>query len=102
MSANKDIDISYVAQLARLELGEDEKAHFQSELESVLEYIDLLTEVDVTGIEPTAHAVPLTNVTREDVSSQSGLRDRLLANAPATVDDELIRVPQVLPGEESS
>lgn len=103
MSDNKtDIDISYVAQLARLELDDDAKQHFQTDLESIIGYIDLLSEVDVSGIEPTAHAAALTNVWREDVSGESVPRDEMLANAPQTVDDELIKVPQVLPGEETS
>lgn len=56
----------------------------------------------MTGIEPTAHAVPRSNVLRDDVRGTPLGRDAMLANAPDTVDGELIKVPQVLPGEEMS
>ena len=62
----------------------------------------MLSELDVTGIEPTAHAVPRSNVLRDDVRGTPLGRDAMLANAPDTVDGELIKVPQVLPGEEMS
>ncbi len=100
--AGDKIDIGYVAQLARLELPAEQAARLQTELENIVHYIDELREVDVTGVEPTAHAARLSNVWREDVSRESFPRDVMLANAPATVDGELIRVPQVLPGEGSN
>lgn len=94
-----DIDIAYVADLARLELDAAAMARLGRETGAVLEYVDLLREVDIDGIEPTAHAAVLTNVWRDDVAAESFPRESMLANAPAEIDDELIKVPQVLPGE---
>ena len=59
------IDIRYVADLARLELSAEQATKLQGELGRVVEYIAELAEVDVTGVEPTAHAAALTNVWRE-------------------------------------
>jgi aspartyl-tRNA(Asn)/glutamyl-tRNA(Gln) amidotransferase subunit C len=100
--SNVDIDVAYVAELARLELDSSEKERFQKDMESILGYIEQLNELDVTGIEPTAHAAPMTNVWREDKAGETFPRDKMLGNAPATVDEELVKVPQVLPGEEMS
>ena len=100
--AGDKIDIGYVAQLARLELPEEQARQLQGELESIVHYIDELSEVDVTGVEPTAHAAQLFNVWREDRIGESLPRETMLANAPDTVNGELIRVPQVLPGEGSN
>jgi len=100
--AGDKIDIGYVAQLARLELPEDQAARLQTELEGIVRYIDELSEVDVTGVEPTAHAARLFNVWREDAAQASFPRETMLANAPDTVSGELIRVAQVLPGEGSN
>ena len=100
--AGDKIDIGYVAQLARLELPAGQAEQLQRELESIVHYIDELKEVDVTGVEPTAHAARLFNVWRDDGAGGSLPRETMLANAPATVDGELIRVPQVLPGEGSN
>ena len=100
--AEDRIDIGYVAELARLELPPEQAAQLQGELESIVHYIDELKEVDVTGVEPTAHAARLFNVWREDETGTSLPRETMLANAPDTVDGELVKVPQVLPGEGSN
>ncbi|MDD3117933.1 MAG: Asp-tRNA(Asn)/Glu-tRNA(Gln) amidotransferase subunit GatC [Victivallales bacterium] len=100
MSNNTNIDVGYVAQLARLDLDEPTRNRLQHDLEAIIGYIDQLNELDVGGIEPTAHAVPLSNVWREDVAGASFERSTMLQNAPAVIDDELIKVPKVLPGEE--
>lgn len=99
MSDNGHIDVGYVAGLARLELDPDKKEKLQKDMEEILAYIEQLEELDVSGIEPTAHAALLTNIVREDVAGESFPRDVMLANAPAEVDEELIKVAQVLPGE---
>jgi aspartyl-tRNA(Asn)/glutamyl-tRNA(Gln) amidotransferase subunit C len=75
-------DISYVAHLARLELSEEEKVRFSAQLKDILVYVDKLAELDVTGVEPTAHAVPLTNVLRKDEARPSIEREKVLRNAP--------------------
>ncbi len=96
------IDIEHVAALARLELSEEQIPKLQKDLESIVGYIASLSELDLDGVEPTAHAVTLTNVWREDVVEPSFDRDQMLANAPALLDGDLIRLPQVLPGEGSN
>ena len=60
------IDVKYVAHLARIQLTPDEEALFGAQLGQVLGYIEKLNELDVSQVEPTAHAVPLVNVTRAD------------------------------------
>lgn len=100
MSGKVDIDAGYVAQLARLELDDETRVRLQHDLEDILGYIEQLDELDVSGIEPTAHAAALSNVWREDVAGQPFPRDVMMKNAPAVIDDELIKVPKVLPSEE--
>ncbi len=99
MSDNGQIDVGYIAGLARLELDPETKVKLQKDMEGILAYIKQLEELDVSGIEPTAHATLLTNVLREDVAEKSFPRATMLANAPAEVNEELIKVAQVLPGE---
>jgi len=100
MSSKTEIDVGYVAKLARLELDESTRERLQHDLERILVYIEQLNGLDVSGIEPTAHAVPLTNVWREDTAGVSFDRGLMLKNAPAVIDGELLKVPKVLPGEE--
>lgn len=94
-----NIDIKYVAELARLELSDEQFRQLEHDMAGIVGHIATLLEVDVTGVEPTAHAAPLTNVWREDVAGRPCDRDVMLANAPALLNGETIRVPQVLPGE---
>jgi aspartyl-tRNA(Asn)/glutamyl-tRNA(Gln) amidotransferase subunit C len=97
---SSEIDIKYVADLARLDLSAEQAEKLQSELARVVEYIAELGEVNVEGVEPTAHAAQLTNVWREDEAKTSFPRDVMLANAPGIVHENLIKVPRVLPSEE--
>jgi aspartyl-tRNA(Asn)/glutamyl-tRNA(Gln) amidotransferase subunit C len=99
MGDKSHIDIGYVAGLARIDIDPESQERLQKDMEDIVEFIEQLKELDVEGIEPTAHAVPLTNVWREDVAGQSFPRENMLANAPAAIDEEQIKVPQVLPGE---
>jgi aspartyl-tRNA(Asn)/glutamyl-tRNA(Gln) amidotransferase subunit C len=96
------IDVPYVAQLARLELTPDEIILFQREIRSIVAYVDLLSTVDVSGVEPTAHATQITNVVRADVPGESLNRDLVLANAPRRVEGVLVQVPPVLGGDEGA
>lgn len=102
MSEKIAIDVGYVAQLARLELDEPTRTRLQHDLDAIIGYIDQLEELDVTGIEPTAHAALLANVWREDVAGTTFDRDVMLKNAPAVIDGELVKVPKILPSEEMS
>ena len=93
--ANSEIDVAYVANLARIELTDEEKTQFQTQLNDVLHYVHLLDELDVDGIEPTAHATPLFNVLRKDERGQSLDRDAVLANAPKSQNNEFM-VPKII------
>ena len=89
------IDVSYVAQLARIRLSEKEAEQMQGELEKILGYVQTLQELDVEGVEPMAHAVPLENVLRPDELRSSLAREQVLANAPAQVDGQFL-VPKIV------
>ena len=94
------IDVSYVAELARLELTEEEKATFQPQLESIVEYVDKISSADVDGVAPMMHGRELVNVFREDVVGDSLPPEEALANAPARVGDEFL-LPKIVEGAES-
>ena len=95
-----NIDVSYVAALARLKISDEEKPGLQKDMNEIVKYIDMLSELDVSDIQPTMHAIDLKNVWREDVCKPTEkIKDRIISNAPAHVDHELIKVPQVIPGE---
>ena len=96
---NAAIDVKYVAELARISLADDAVERLQRDMQNIVDYIEQLSELDVSNIEPTAHAAALTNVLREDVAKESYPRETMLANAPAVLNGELVKVPQVLPGE---
>ena len=93
--AATDFDVKYVAHLARLYLTPEELQKFGAQLGQILSYIDKLSELDVTQVEPTAHAVPMTNVTRADESFPSLTHEEALGNAPATANG-LFLVPKIV------
>jgi len=80
--ATGDLDVKYVAHLARLALTPDEEKKLGAQLGHILGYIEKLRELDVTNVEPTAHAVPLVNVTRADEIRSSLSHEDALRNAP--------------------
>ena len=84
-----------VAELARLDLAPGEEGHLTGQLNAILEYMDLLGEVDTTGIEPTSHVLPLTNVMRDDVVRDCLPNAEALANAPAA-DQGHFAVPKII------
>ncbi|MEI6083442.1 MAG: Asp-tRNA(Asn)/Glu-tRNA(Gln) amidotransferase subunit GatC [Verrucomicrobiota bacterium] len=90
-----DVDINHVAHLARIELTDAEKAKFSAQLKDMLAYVDQLSRVDVTGVEPTAQAIPLTNVLRQDEVRPSLPTERVLTNAPESARDLFI-VPKIV------
>jgi len=75
-------DVEHVAELARLALTEAEKETFIPQLNHILTYIDKLNELDTTGVEPTSHVLPMSNVFREDEVRPSLVRELVLHNAP--------------------
>jgi aspartyl-tRNA(Asn)/glutamyl-tRNA(Gln) amidotransferase subunit C len=95
MSSAPQLNIDRVAELARLALTPEEKARFSSQLGSVLNHIEQLAKIDVTGIEPTAHAFPISNVWAEDIAQPGLSVERALLNAPAQR-DHMIVVPKVV------
>jgi aspartyl-tRNA(Asn)/glutamyl-tRNA(Gln) amidotransferase subunit C len=90
-----EIDVKYVAHLARLSLSPDEELKLGAQLESILGYIAKLKEADVSGVEPTAHAFPLVNVTRPDELRPSMPHEDALRNAPNTANGLFI-VPKIV------
>lgn len=88
-------EVEHIAQLARLALSEDEKEMFRSQLSAILSYAERLQELDTDAIPPTAHAVDVQGVMRDDVVRPSLPRDAALANAPQAQDGFVI-VPTVL------
>ena len=93
--AQDAFDINYVADLARLELSADEKARLGAHLGDILKYVDQLKEVDVSGVEPTAHSVPLVNVMRPDVVSEPLAHEDAMRNAPRQANGLFI-VPKIV------
>ena len=82
------IDVAYVAELARLELTDEEKAVFQPQLEDIVRYVEKISSVDVEGVPPTMHGRAIVNALREDEVRPSMPREEALANAPARTGDE--------------
>lgn len=89
------IDVRYVAHLARMHLTEDEILRFQGQLEQILGYVRELNAVDVGGVEPTAHAMPVNNVFRKDETRPCLDRERVLANAPLERQGQFV-VPKII------
>jgi len=90
-------EVQKVARLARLKLADDEIAIFTRQLGQVLEYVDILREVDTESVEPMAHAAELRDVFRADELRPSLSREVALANSPKT-DGQFFLVPQILDG----
>ena len=79
---SSDFDVRYTARLARLNLSDAEIARFQEQLSQVLDYVEKLRQVDVTGVEPTAHTYPTFNVFRKDEARDGFDPEQALKNAP--------------------
>lgn len=95
MSSAPQLDIDHIAKLARLALTPEEKAKFAQQLGDVLHHIEQLAKVDVTGVEPTAHASPVFNVWQDDVARPGLAVADAVRNAPAKRDN-MIAVPKVV------
>jgi len=93
--AEREINVEYVAHLARLELTPEEARKIGAQLGQVLAYIEKLKEVNVDGVDPTAHAFPLVNVTRPDEVRPSMTNEEALSNAPAHANGLFI-VPKIV------
>lgn len=95
MAAAPEIDINYVARLARIELSPDERDEFAGQLAQVLGYVELMNRLDLTDVPPTAHSTDLADVLREDQSAPGLTVDAALQNAPQRVADQF-SVPVVI------
>ena len=93
--AAAEIDVQYVAHLARIALTPDEEKKLAAQLGGILGYIEKLNELDVTNVEPTAHAVPMVNITRADKIQPSLPHEDALCNAPAQANGLFI-VPKIV------
>ncbi len=93
--SDPSFDIKYVAHLARLELSSDEEKVLSAQLGQILSYIEQLKEVNVEGVDPTAHPFPLVNVMRADEIQPSLSHDEALRNAPQEING-LFRVPRIV------
>jgi len=92
-------DVARLADLARIELTDDEVAAMAGQLGIILDSVAAVSEVAGADVAPTSHALDLTNVLRPDVVEVSLPIDAVMAMAPA-VEDDRFRVPRIL-GEES-
>lgn len=89
--------VKYTADLARIELSEQELEHFTSQLNKILEYVNQLENVDVSKLEPTSHVLEMKNVYREDVVRKSLTACEVLKNAP-NQENSLFKVPKIIEG----
>jgi len=90
-------EVRHVARLARLALNDDELQSIGRDLNAILDYVDKLAELDLTGVEPTTHAVPLELALRQDVVVKTLTREDVLANAPSAREG-LFCVPRAVEG----
>jgi len=88
--------VSKVAHLARLKLTDGEMDKFTSQIESVLEYMDILNEVDTTGVVPTSQVTGLSNVMRDDNIIDFADKEELLKSTPLEVERRQVKVAKVL------
>jgi aspartyl-tRNA(Asn)/glutamyl-tRNA(Gln) amidotransferase subunit C len=95
MGETIELDVAYVAELARLNLTEEETQLFQKQLGDVLKYAAKLREIDVSHVEAAAHAVPVFNVFREDEPRDWFTAEEALSNAPRKANNLFI-VPKVV------
>ena len=93
--AESDFNVKYIAHLARIQLSPEEEQKLGAQLGNILGFMEKLKTLDVTGVEPTAHAVPTVNVTRADEVRPSLPRDEALRNAPAKANG-LFVVPKIV------
>ena len=87
--------IDYVAALAKLSLSEEGRERAKSDLEGILQMMDVMNELDTDGVEPMSHVFPVHNVFREDVVVNGDVRDEMLKNAPEEKDGSFM-VPKTV------
>lgn len=87
--------VEHVAKLARLALSEEEKKKLSLQLSQILDYIETLNALDTSGVEPTSHVVPLSNIYREDRVRPCLSQEKALQNAPDS-EEGFFRVPKII------
>jgi aspartyl-tRNA(Asn)/glutamyl-tRNA(Gln) amidotransferase subunit C len=95
MAGSSDLDVRYIARLARINLTEDEAKAFQKQLGDVLKYVDELRQLDVTGVDAATLALPVLNVFRDDAPRDWFTAEQALSNAPRQANG-LFVVPKVM------
>lgn len=93
--ALSESEVRHVAMLARLAVTDEQVQTLRSELNSILGHIDAIQQLDLDGVEPMTHAVPMVNEVREDVVRPSLDRERALMNAPASEDGAFV-IPRIV------
>ena len=88
-------DVAHVAHLARLAITDEEIDLYTEQLAAVLEHAADVEALDTSGVPPTAHPLPITNVLRDDVVAPTLDRDEVLSQAPA-IEDGRFKVPRIL------
>lgn len=87
--------VEHIARLSRLELADQEKALFGSQLSNILGYVEKLGEIDTASVEPTSHVLDISNIVREDSLRASLPSAEALKNAPDST-DKFYRVPKII------
>jgi aspartyl-tRNA(Asn)/glutamyl-tRNA(Gln) amidotransferase subunit C len=87
--------VKRIGRLARIRVEENEVEKYQAELNAILDFVEQLGEVDVEGVEPMTSVTPMTLRRRDDVVSDGGYPERIVANAPVT-EDNFFMVPKVI------
>ncbi len=87
--------MDYVGILAKLDLSEEEKQQAAGDMERMLDYVEMLNDLDTEEVEPMSHVFPVNNVFREDEVTNGDTRDETLANAPARKDGAF-KVPKTV------
>ena len=95
MAGTSDLDVTYVARLARINLTQQEAEIFQRQLDDVIEYVEKLRRVDVTGVDAAANVLPVFNVFRPDRPRDWFTAEQALSNAPRQANGLFI-VPKVV------
>ena len=95
MSAISKDDVAHLARLARIDIPENQLAHYATQLDAILDAVAQVSEIAADDVPAMSHPVPMTNVFREDVPSPSLAPGKAVAGAPS-VEDDRFRVPRIL------
>ena len=93
--SHSSFDIQHLARLSRLRLTPEETVSYEQQLSRVLDYMSVLERHDLSGVEPTAHAMPVHDVWREDTVAESLPTEQVLANAPKQAAGQIL-MPRVV------